>query len=182
MANPQLMTGLGAALSIFLSASGASLASIPASAYAVHPKATRNVFFAFAPIVISGVLAIYGAIIAVILAHQMSSTNSSSSTATVMSETDGYRHFASGLTVGLGCLASGMGLAGFLKANLTTADTCPSTTDHRHEREPLMSDAAVVPSRMGGTPMIPTIRFLMVLTFLEAIGLYSLIVALFLAM
>ena len=167
MANPQLMTGLGAALSIFLSASGASLASIPASAYAVHPKATSNVFFAFAPIVISGVLAIYGAIIAVLLAHQMGSTSAST-----MTETDGYRHFASGLTVGLGCLASGMGLAGFLKANLTT-DTSPTSGD---EREPLMAP------RMGGSPMIPTIRFLMVLTFLEAIGLYSLIVALFLAM
>lgn len=173
------MTGLGAALSIFLSASGASVASIPASAYAVHPKATRNVFFAFAPIVISGVLAIYGAIIAVILAHQMSSSSSSNSSTTTsdMSETDGYRHFASGLTVGLGCLASGMGLAGFLRANLTTeTDTTLASAIH-DEREPLMST-----SRMGGSPMIPTIRFLMVLTFLEAIGLYSLIVALFLAM
>lgn len=88
MANPDLMTGLGAALSIFLSSTGATVASVEAGIFALR---TGGSLMAFLPIVISGVLAIYGIIIATILCGQ-----------TNVSEQEGYQNFSAGLCVGLG--------------------------------------------------------------------------------
>ena len=90
MANPQLMSGLGAVLAMFLSALGAAWASIPAGNFAVHADG-NNMIMAFGPIVISGVLAIYGTIVAVLLVYNSSSSSGSSSDATGMTEADGYR-------------------------------------------------------------------------------------------
>ena len=163
MMNPQLLTGLGAVLSIFFSAVGTSLASIPAGLFLVK---SQNGIAPFAPIVIAGVLAIYGTILAIILCGKMNNMD--------LSEVDGCRHFTAGLAVGLACLASGYGMAEFLKKNLVgTKEDQQSSDIPEHEQELL------VRTRSG--PTKPTIKFLMVLVFLEAIGLYGLIVGLFLA-
>lgn len=140
---PQLWTGLGAATSIFLTAWGASMASAQAGAYAV-----RNHYAgwkAFVPITQAGVLAIYGVIIAYLLVGKMDSSE--------ITETGGYRNFSAGLSVGLACLSSGLGMARFL-----------STPEHEFE------------SKNKNFFRTHT----MVLIYLESIGLYGLIAALFL--
>lgn len=157
MTNPELLTGLGAAASIFLTSVGSAASSVHAGKYALAHSGVLS----FAPIVISGVLAIYGIIVSVLLAGKMSSTDSS------ISETEGYRHFAAGLAVGLACLASGVGMARFLE-DLVAA----SSADREGPEEPLLE------SRRRAAKKVPVARFLMVLVFLEAIGLCGLIVAL----
>ena len=90
MVSAELLTGLGAAASIFFCSAGAAVASAPAGVFALRSTTLR----AFAPIVISGVLAIYGIIVAVILAGQLSNSKT-------MAESDGYKQLAAGLSVGL---------------------------------------------------------------------------------
>lgn len=159
MADPKLMTGLGAALSVFLASAGASLGTAPAGTFAIRTNAGIR---SFCPIVISGVLAIYGTIMAVILSGKINDD---------LDTTAGYRYFTAGLSTGLACLASGHGLGSFISSNLTV-NAAPATEGNQ--------------SLLGGlprklSPADPTVKFLMVLVFLEAIGLYGLIVGLILA-
>jgi len=161
------MTGLGAAVSVFFSALGSSIASAPAGIYAISSSSGIK---AFCPIVISGVLAIYGIIVAVILCGKLSNNE-------VHDETDGYRHFSAGLAVGLACLASGCGLARFLEANLRISAPVPrGESDERF----LLGNTTSVQTRVIGPAEI-NIKFIMVLCFIEAIGLYGLIVGLLLS-
>lgn len=88
MANPDLMTGLGAAFSIFLCSAGSVVASVQAGLFAL--ASSGGGIMAFCPIIIAGVLSIYGIIIAVILCGQ-----------TDISEADGYKNLCAGLSVGL---------------------------------------------------------------------------------
>lgn len=159
MANPDLMTALGAALSIFLTAAGSVVASIQAGLFAL--RSGGRGFWSFAPIIISGVLAIYGIIIAVLLSKKE-----------VKTEQEGYQNFAAGLSVGLACLMSGIGMAKFIEKHMEN----PPRSTRNGQVEPLISsngDAVVVMDP-------PTVGFMFVLVFLEAIGLYGLIVALIL--
>ena len=179
MADPQLMSGLGAVLAMFLSALGAAWASIPAGNFAVHADG-NNMIMAFGPIVIAGVLAIYGTIVAVLLVYNSSSGSGSTS----MTDADGYRHLSAGLVVGLACLASGFGLHGFLHSNLANKtkgaingnDTIPD------EQAPLLGSRHSSADAQPTTSIkAPNVRFLMVLVFLEAIALYGLVVAIYMA-
>ena len=108
------MTGLGCAVAIFLCASGSSYATVYSGAYALRSSVNSEIkiLHSFAPVVVSGVLAIYGAIIAYILYTKLGYTE--------LSVEDGYRYFASGLTVGAGCLASGLGMGKFMQCALIT--------------------------------------------------------------
>lgn len=99
MVSAELLTGLGAAASIFFASVGAALASAPAGVFALRSSTYR----AFIPIVIAGVLAIYGIIVAVLLASNLKNKE-------IMTESDGYKQLAAGLSVGLACLASGLGM------------------------------------------------------------------------
>mmetsp|Transcript_9352 Transcript_9352/g.15542 ORF Transcript_9352/g.15542 Transcript_9352/m.15542 type:complete len:164 (-) Transcript_9352:168-659(-) len=162
MADPKLMTGLGAVLSVFLASAGASIGSVPAGSYALRSKG--GVIRSFCPIVIAGVLAIYGTIMAVILSGKI---NHDLDTAA------GYKNFTAGLATGLACLASGHGLGSFVSSNLS-GENIP--TPAVGQQEPLLENS---PPR--SSPPVPTVKFLMVLVFLEAIGLYGLIVGLLLA-
>lgn len=160
---PELMTGLGAAAAMFFSALGSALASLQGGKYAMRSTGVLS----FVPIVISGVLAIYGIIVAVLLSGKMGGGESA----------DGYRNFSAGLSVGLACLASGLGMAGFLEDSLSgNTATVSNVADDDVIRAPL------VRNNTNNARMIeqPSIRFLMCLCFIEAIGLYGLIVALFL--
>lgn len=94
------LTALGAAIAIFLSSAGASLGSIPAGVFALRANRTWG-WKSFIPIVIAGVLAIYGLIIAVILCGNVD-------------QTEGYKHLCAGLAVGSACLASGLGIGKFI--------------------------------------------------------------------
>ena len=160
MASPDLMTGLGAALAIFLSSAGSAIASVQGGLFAL---CTGGGILGFVPIVISGVLAIYGIIIAIILCGQRD-----------ISEQDGYKNFSAGLAVGLACLMSGIGISGFLEKHMRMQ---PTTNGRRGEQqEPLIASS---PSSVQVPPT--SWSLFMVLVFLEAIGLYGLIVALFLS-
>ena len=97
--DPTLLTGLGAAVSIFLSATGSAIASAHSGVYAIrvqHDLGAKGLI----PIVISGVLSIYGIIISVLLIGKMTPEEG-----TTLSEADGYRFLSAGLAVGLACWA-----------------------------------------------------------------------------
>jgi V-type H+-transporting ATPase proteolipid subunit len=88
LSDPQLWTGLGAALSIFLCSTGSAIASAEAGVYALR----KHGYAAFVPIIISGVLAIYGIIISVLLVGKMETSD--------LTAVDGYRNLSAGLSVG----------------------------------------------------------------------------------
>lgn len=167
MTNPDLMTGLGAALSIFLSSAGSCYASVPAGIYLVR----RSPFLGFKavfPIVVTGVLAIYGAIVGVILSARFGGDG--------VSDEDGYRNLAAGLIVGLACLASGSGMGKFLDRHLMSSEFDPPAPGGRRNSEverPLLHEATTQPADQCNFWV-----FMSAIVFLEAIGLYGLIVAL----
>jgi V-type H+-transporting ATPase 16kDa proteolipid subunit len=156
-ASPELLTGLGAAASIFLTSAGAAVASVEAGKYAMRSSGIMS----FAPIIISGVLAIYGIIVSALLAYKIRDSTDAVS---------GYKNLSAGLSVGLACLVSGMGMARFMKDSI---DSSEEEATAASQQEPLIR------SSMANKMLArPSIRFLMVMTFLEAIGLYGLIIAL----
>jgi V-type H+-transporting ATPase proteolipid subunit len=161
MANPHLLTGLGASLAMFLSAAGSSAASVPAGLFAQHAMGA----WAWAPVIITGVLAIYGCIIAVIVSHNLMNDD--------MTEAQGYRNLSAGLAVGLTCLASGLGMHHYIHAYMH---------HHRQHPPPPRGQEAELREGLISTTtrelLVPTWGFLAVLVFIEAIGLYGLIVGL----
>ncbi len=156
--DPQLLTGLGSALSIFLSSAGSAIASSHSGVYAVRGKDYK----AFFPIIISGVLAIYGIIVAVLLVGKLKGE---------VTQAEGYRYLSAGLSVGLACSASGMGLASFMRQinEHSTNNNLDSP-----ETEPLVG------RRILSYQPLNFFHLCLCLVFLEAIGLYGLIVALYL--
>eukprot|EP00797_Seminavis_robusta_P033124 Sro75_g041370.2 (105) ;mRNA; r:96136-96450 len=96
-----------------------------------------------------------------------------------MTEAQGFRNFAAGLAVGLTCLASGMGIAkytaGYMKLHYAKQERRPS----ENNTDGGLTDGLI--SSDFSKPLIVGWRFLCVLVFLEAIGLYGLIVALLLS-
>jgi V-type H+-transporting ATPase 16kDa proteolipid subunit len=184
MVHPNFLSGSGAVLSIFLSSVGASWASVPAGLWAIHnnnhtckKSKFHSCFVSFAPIIIAGVLAIYGTIVAVLI---------TSNTTTVSDdESAGYRSLTAGLVVGLACLASGGGMAHFLGkvqvqasygSNVSSSNTNGVDSQITEQHEPLLASRRHETSVSTNT--LCSIRFLMVMVFLEAIGLYGLIVSL----
>ena len=161
--NPELMTGLGAAASVFLSSAGSAYASIHGGEFALK---SPYGFVGFSPIIIGGVLSIYGLIVAVLLGGKMGNST--------LEETDGYRNLSVGLSVGLACLCSGVGLGKFIKTSMTS-----------HVALGQEADAATRPLLGGASTQAVAfpksiVRILLCLCFLEAIGLYGLIVGLIL--
>jgi len=159
----ELMTGLGAAASMFLTALGSALASVQAGKFAM--RSTGGGVLSFAPIMSSGVLAIYGIIVSVLLGGKIGEVD----------QAGGYKNFAAGISVGLTCLASGLGMAGFIEDSLHPMDGRTITqglNSSSEATEPLVRNNNTAPRPY------PTSRFLMCMIFLEAIGFYGLIVAL----
>ena len=175
-ADPYLLTGLGATLAVFFSGFGAAIASHEGGIYAIQNY--KSNWKAFVPTIISGVLAIYGLIIGVILVRKLDGDD-------IMTTQDGYRQFSSGLCVGLTTFASGYGMSKFLKEcnskNTTPTATMMTTAVTEEQTQPLLP-----PSTGGGihdyqTDRIVFIHTILSMIFLESIGLYGLIMALFLA-
>lgn len=88
-----------------------------------------------------------------------------------MSAEDGYRNLSAGLAVGLACLASGLGMAKFLESHARSVYVSDRREGNESEEPLLLSSRPAVTNFW---------TFTFVLVFLEAIGLYGLIVALFL--
>lgn len=173
MSNPELLTGLGIAFAMFFSTIGASKASAHAGMFVLRSKDYKS----FGPIIIAGVLALYGLIISVILALKLTK----SGTTTSLSEKDGYVNLAAGLAVGLSCLASGLGMSNFIEQSLlgsVSNNTAVTTGLNASMEQALLPQA----TRNNTAVIAPefTVRYCFVMIYLEAIGLYGLIIALFL--
>jgi len=138
------------------------------------------------PIVMAGVLGIYGLIVSVILAQSITSPLAVGST--TYSLYNGYHHLAAGLCCGLSCLAAG-GTIGFIgdvgvrcfglrasggvRAWTTGEGADPSEADPSANR----MDAAMTADAANKL----YVGLLIMLIFAEALALYGLIVALILS-
>lgn len=187
--NPNLLAGLGCALATFLSAAGSAVATAHGSIYAMNMTQANSpgvygYIKAFVPVIISGVLAIYGLIISYLLVKKFNDD---------MTTTEGARYLSAGLSVGLACLASGWGISLFLKqlngkATRKEAPSCPAAPSGGSAPETFVDENSSPLSE----PLVPTsgsvdvysdtsfIKMVLSLVFLEAIGLYGHIVALLL--
>ena len=110
---------------------------------------------------IAGVLSIYGIIVAVIIAGKMEG----------MESTLAYKCFSAGFSVGLSCLASGLAMGKFLDKYLAGPSTSSARPSSEIERPLVGSSRSLRSAPCSGWGL------LIVMVFLEAIGLYGLIVA-----
>jgi V-type H+-transporting ATPase proteolipid subunit len=105
------------------------------------------------------VLAVYGIIIGYLLTRKINADGE-------LSVVDGYKYLSAGLSVGLACLASGFGMALYLKKL------------NEEEYFFVRKGRGVSPSSASKKGSYTT--FILCLIFFESIGLYGLIIALFL--
>lgn len=175
--DPTIFTGLGAVLAVFLSGLGSAIGSAHGGIFALRNSSKDKLsWLAFAPIIVAGVLAIYGIIVGVILSKELKNGNPNAMTAL-----DGTKNFSAGLAVGLSSLASGLGMSSFLKqcnessfdgAIVSTATTEGSSVG---EREPLLTVQGTG-DKVQGRDFAH--KLIVVMVYLEAIGLYGFILAL----
>mmetsp|Transcript_9531 Transcript_9531/g.13648 ORF Transcript_9531/g.13648 Transcript_9531/m.13648 type:complete len:159 (+) Transcript_9531:166-642(+) len=152
--DPTLLAGLGCALAVFLCGLGAAYATSHASIFALR----HQDLIAMVPVVQAGVLAVYGIIIAYLIQSKITDA---------LSTADAHKFFTAGLSVGLACLASGFGMGKFLKQ--CNADELF-----------FVRKGKVEPKQGSASKKFSFTTFVLCLIYLEAIGLYGLIVALFL--
>jgi hypothetical protein len=88
--SPELLIGLGASLSIFLASAGSVIASVPSGVFAARCN-DDSCWKPYSAIIISGVLAIYGIIVSVVLTGKMNYTTDS------LTEEDGFKALTAGL-------------------------------------------------------------------------------------
>lgn len=150
--NPTLLTGLGAAFSLFLSGAGAAFATSHASMFAIRHPTTM----AMIPVIEAGLLALYGFIIGYLLTRKINAKDD-------MALADGYKCMCAGLSLGLACLASGVGMGMNLK----------KLNDEGYF---FVQKGKAAPD--GGSKKGSFFQFILCFVFFDAIGLYGLIVAL----
>lgn len=154
---------------MFLTSIGSAMGSAAGGVYAVQGPSLKMLV----PIIQAGVLAIYGLIIAYMLFKNMDAEN--------MTYAQGCKNLAAGLSVGAACLASGWGMSAFVKQlnEGVTLSTVPGTETPTNESTPLIPSSGNGEGAgvYGKDAFIKTVLSLI---YLEAIGLYGLIVALFL--
>lgn len=145
------------------------------------------------PIVMAGVLGIYGLIVAVIIAQAVVPPNQGDATNTY-SSFNGYTHLAAGLCCGLSCLAAGgtigligdVGVRGF---GLTAENGCkwywdPAAMEGAGEGDEGGDSGAQMPmfnKNAAENANKLYVGMLIMLIFSEALALYGLIVALILS-
>ena len=152
--DPTLLTGLGAAFALFLAGGGAAYATAHASVFAIRHQDKM----ALVPVVQAGVLAVYGIIVGYKLSMKAIADKA-------LSEIEGYNFLSAGLSVGLACLVSGVGMGLYLK---------------QLNREGYYFVRKGRPAPEGGaSKKMSFVTFVLCEIYLEAIGLYGLIVALF---
>ena len=176
--HPLLLVGLGMTAALLGSAGGAASGSGASASYLMSlyhhnrlttPPTPRQLVLALCPIIISGVLAIYGLIIAVLIHGKVFATNGGQDVDVVV----GYKCLTSGLAVGVATLTSGLGIAYFMQ----NCSRChPAKPNRGPEQEPLVEDAGAPVVVMK--PVDPNVYMVVSLVFLEAIALYGLIAAL----
>ena len=110
-----------------------------------------------------GVLAVYGIIIGYMLGRKLDYTDDKVYS---ISQIDGYKYLCAGLSVGLACLVSGYGMGNYLSQL--------NVSEYYFVRKGKVDDTENASRKMD------FVTFVLCLIYLEAIGLYGLIVALFL--
>ena len=162
-ADPTLLTGLGAAIALFLAGSGAAYGTSHASIYALRSHPSNHSFLTMSPVIISGVLAVYGVIVGTLLALKLSSSDG------IITTVDGYKNLCAGLSVGLACLASGVGMGNYYKM----------VNDNEYY---FVGGGGSGKSSGEGSASKKCnfVTFALCMVYLEAIGLYGLIVSLLL--
>lgn len=184
----EFLNAIGAASAIFLASAGSAYASAHSGRFAL--KAHRNLGLkSLVFIVISGVLAIYGLIIGVLLVRKFEGDEP-------ISDSEGCRYLAAGLLVGFACLSSGIGMGIFLQPprhhgplppsfppppalTATTGNGEEDATDNGGINEPLLSVMRSPPPPPPPIDAKGFVTMILVFIFLEAIGLYGLVAALF---
>jgi F0F1-type ATP synthase membrane subunit c/vacuolar-type H+-ATPase subunit K len=190
---PSILAGLGVGFAVGMSASGTALATQAAAPYFISHSYHNNkeqMILATAPIVIAGVLAIYGMIIGVMISQGMNGSVS-------LTILDGGRFMAAGCSVGFACQSSGNAMNNYLRdywdSNVGAKRKEPQPEE---QKEPLLLEGEVDNDNhrmshqqhkylskhrhlllLGAAPEL-NMRFVLSLVFMEAIGLYGLIVAL----
>ena len=99
-----------------------------------------------------------------------------------MSQVDGYKNFAAGLCVGAASLASGWGMSIFVK-HMNEGKCAPTSTQGPETAAATDETTPLVPPTTEGEGVYAKnafVKTVLSLIWLEAIGLYGLIVALFL--
>jgi ATP synthase proteolipid subunit len=177
--SPELLTSIGIASAICFSFYGSGLSGSIGGIY-LYQSPCKEMWKAAIPIVISGVLAIYGLIIAILLALNMN---------TVSNDTvAGCKNLSAGLSVGFACCWSGFSMETFLSNALygseSGVDERESASSHVNLKNrmqmPLLSPACRTRNVTDMLVPVPTVRFCMVLVYLEAIGFYGFLVAILL--
>jgi ATP synthase proteolipid subunit len=177
--NPELLSSIGIASAICFSFYGSCMSSTVGGTY-LYAMSCKHTWKAAIPIVISGVLAIYGFIIATLIALRMKTVSNDI--------VGGYMNLSAGLSVGFACFWSGTFMASFLQCALY--NTAPGG-DERETASSYLNlnnrmQVPLLPPELRGRNVAdmpipaPTVRFCMVLVFLEAIGFYGFLVAILL--
>ena len=196
--DPQLLTGLGAVAAIFFSAFGSAHGSAHGGIFAIR----RTSILAFVPIIQAGVLSIYGLIVAVLLIGRISEsqTDDDGSSLSTLTAADGYRYLTAGLATGLTCWASGWGMAKLVASlnempqhstDSVVVYSASSSSSQGGDRAPNVTGTRPTDGLLS-TPLPPAAdmkeadekkfykRLILSMIFVEAIGLYGLIVGLIL--
>ena len=170
MSVPDLLTGLGATFSVLLAGIGSSYACSHAGLFAQHFNFGRQ---GFLPLAMTGVLSVYGIVISVLLCGKMEHGEDYP-----LTESQGYKYLFSGVTVGVACLCSGWGMGHFLKSQTPRSATARSRSIGEGAAEPFLPSS----SRHDLPPpeYLSMSKIVIVLVFLELIGVYGLVISLML--
>lgn len=193
-----LRVGIGAALAVGLSGAGTAAAAPAAALHAMrhhqrHIAGRReghsfwkSFLITWTPLVVSGVLALYGLIVGLILASHTLQISTDPTDPNYVSPDTADRMLAAGLAVGLPCLVSGMGMGAFLSRFDSAgiphslaqngAATATAGANGNGETALLLSH-----DKAENVTAFPIWVLFWSLAFVEAIGLYGLIVALVLS-
>jgi len=136
------------------------------------------------PIVMAGVLGIYGLIVAVIIAEGIKEPNDGGYN--TYSVYNGYTHMAAGLCCGLSCLAAGgtigqIGYTGTITYGAKASQGMRGWMTHTRGKGGAADEAPQESVSYGEDANKLFVGFLIMLIFSEAIALYGLIVALILS-
>jgi len=191
MFDPQLATGLGCCAAIFLCCTGTAIASSHAGIYALRRRGGGKglKMLDFVPMMQAGVLSLYGTVIGILLCRRrddVAAAGGSAATAT------GHKNLSAGLVVGLACWTSGYGMASFLRQvneeergqegiGATGVEETPSppSTPTEEQRQPLLKDTKAATAPACDTRN-KNKKLILAMIFLEAVGLYGFVMALFL--
>jgi len=161
-----LFASIGAAISLVFTGAGSTYAMVQGSRITLRQATRRSAFrefVSFVPVIVGGVLSIYGLIVCVLISRRIDGS---------MSLDDGYQLFGAGLCMGGTGLFSGLAMG-----KLCSVASTQATEEKRVEDESEGSENQTLLTVDTFRERNPR-KFICVLVFLEAVGLYGLIASL----